>query len=101
MTSSSFALHAVRQGYEDFIRIGCLPKIAKPILTRTLKETVGNEDKIDAESVKDLNDMLGKTRDPKELAQIRAAIAECKAGKMREKKRALGHTQVYVCGVCL
>ena len=28
------------QGFYDFIRIGCLPKIAKPILTRTLKETV-------------------------------------------------------------
>jgi hypothetical protein len=82
------------KGYEDFIRIGCLSRIAKPILTRTLKETVGNEDKVDAESLKDLNDMLSKTRDKVELGQIRAAIAECKAGKMREKKRALATTQV-------
>jgi len=82
------------KGFEDFIRIGCLSRIAKPILTRTLKETVGNEDKVDAESLKDLNDMLSKTRDMVELGQIRAAIAECKAGKMREKKRALATTQV-------
>ena len=82
------------KGYDDFIRIGCLPRIAKPILVRTLKETVGNEDKVDDESLKDLNEMLTRTRDTKELAQIRAAIAECKAGKMREKKKALGVTQV-------
>ena len=82
------------KGYQDFIRIGCLPRIAKPILTRTLKETVGNEDKVDAESLKDLNDMLTKSRDSREQAQIRAAIAECKAGKMREKKKALKTTQV-------
>ena len=82
------------KGYDEFIRVGCLNRIAKPILTRTLKETVGNEDKVDAESLKDLNDMLSKTRDKVELAQIRAAIAECKAGKMREKKRALATTQV-------
>ena len=82
------------KGYGDFIRIGCLPRIAKPILTRTLKETVGNEDVVDAESLKELNDMLTKTRDEKELAQIRAAIAECRAGKMREKKKALGVTRV-------
>ena len=34
------AWHCILQGFYDFIRIGCLPKIAKPILTRTLKETV-------------------------------------------------------------
>ena len=34
------AWRCIVQGFYDFIRIGCLPKIAKPILTRTLKETV-------------------------------------------------------------
>ena len=36
------AWHCILQGFYDFIRIGCLPKIAKPILTRTLKETVSS-----------------------------------------------------------
>ena len=49
---------------------------------------------MDAESLKDLNAMLMSTRDKQDLAQIRAAIAECRAGKMQEKKRALGETQV-------
>jgi hypothetical protein len=69
-------------------------RIAKPILRRTLKETVGLEERIDQESLVDLNAMLAKTRDSKELAQIRAAIADCRAGKMRILKQTLNHTQV-------
>ena len=87
-------LGLLNNGLHDFIRIGCLPKIAKPILTRTLKESVGSEEKVDAESLKDLNEMLSKTNDKREVAQIRAAIAECRAGKMREMKRALNHIRV-------
>jgi hypothetical protein len=46
------------RGVDDFIRVGCLKRIAKPILKYTLRESGTSEERIDQESIKDLNEML-------------------------------------------
>ena len=65
----------MHHGYEDFVRVGCLKRIAKPILKHTLRET-GSDDKLDKDSLKELNEMLRTTRDQAEIREIKAAIAQ-------------------------
>jgi hypothetical protein len=65
----------MNRGYEDFVRVGCLKRIAKPILKHTLRES-GADDKLDKESLKELNEMLRVTRDQAEIQEIKAAIAQ-------------------------
>ncbi len=65
----------------------------QPILKHTLKET-GSVDRVDQESLKELMDMLQRTKDVSEAKDIRLAINECKAGRMREKKKQLGSRRV-------
>ena len=45
-------------GVDDFIRVGCLKRIAKPMLKYTLRESGSSEERIDQESLKDLAEML-------------------------------------------
>lgn len=65
----------MNRGYDDFVRIGCLKRIAKPILKHTLRET-GSDDKLDKDALKELNEMLRTTRDQVEIKEIKAAIAQ-------------------------
>ena len=83
------------RGYEEFVRVGCLKRIAKPILKYTLREN-SNDDKIENDSLKELNEMLKSTRDAAEIRQIRAAIAECRTGKLKDLKRTLGRKRVVI-----
>jgi hypothetical protein len=46
------------KGVDDFIRVGCLKRISKPMLKYTLRETGNSEERIDQESLKDLSEML-------------------------------------------
>lgn len=87
-------LGLMERGFEDFVRIGCLKRIAKPILKYTLRENSKDDDKIEKDSLKELNEIIKTTRDARELCQIRAAIAECKAGKLKDLRRTLGKKRV-------
>lgn len=83
----------LERGFQDFARVGCLKRIAKPVLKYTLRES-SDEDKIEKESLRDLNEMLKGTRDAADIRQINAAIAECRAGKVRDLRRKLGKIRV-------
>ena len=70
-------------------------KIAKPVLKYTLKESAGkDDDKVDSDALRELNQMLKGTRDKAEIAHLREAISDCHSKGMKERKRELNRRRV-------
>ncbi|XP_033643688.1 protein ZGRF1-like isoform X3 [Asterias rubens] len=67
-------------GFEDFIRVGSLRKIAKPILPYSVHAS----DKKDSQEIKDLYEMLKTDLTPTEKSQIRRSLERQRLGQNRD-----------------
>ena len=89
-------LELLNQGYSDFIRVGSLPKIAKPVLPHTLhrseKTKKGGED---AETLSNLKAML---QDPSLTVNDRRVVEEeikiVQSGRLQARKELLHSSRV-------
>eukprot|EP00026_Physarum_polycephalum_P000630 Phypoly_transcript_00631.p1 GENE.Phypoly_transcript_00631~~Phypoly_transcript_00631.p1 ORF type:complete len:1411 (+),score=357.55 Phypoly_transcript_00631:52-4284(+) len=91
-------LGLVAQGFTQFIRVGSLKKIAKPILPFTLHEARRNaKSEFDEErdALKDLNDMIHHDNlSGEELKYVQEMIAAIKGGSHKNKKKELKSIRV-------
>jgi len=94
-------LGLVENDFKDFIRVGSLKRIAKPILPYTLhreKATEGNkfdEEKEQEATIKELQEMLSSpTVSSQDRTFIKQAIEDIRAGKMRQRAEKLKKVRV-------